>query len=107
MVYFHVCLPHSTGNDFRTPPPLANLATFCEILRYPFLKTLACHLPENCHNNKRNLDECEVNGAPGVVQCEQLESDLIEGITSQTLLEGWLSTHTCNPHKSLLKRPGL
>lgn len=33
MVYFHVCLPHSTGNDFRTPPPLANLATFCEILK--------------------------------------------------------------------------
>lgn len=64
MVYFHVCLPHSTVNDFRTPPPLANLATFCKILRYPFLKTLACHLPEDCHNNKRNLEEREVNGTP-------------------------------------------
>lgn len=79
MVYFHVCLPHSTVNDFRTPPPLANLATPCKILRYPFLKTLACHLPDNCHNNKRNLDECEVMGAPWSCAVCSLSSNVASG----------------------------
>ena len=33
MVYFQACLPHSTVNDFRTPPPAADLATLCEIFK--------------------------------------------------------------------------
>lgn len=48
-------------NDFRTPPPLANLATLCDI---SFLKTLACHLPENCESNSKHPEDSEVNYAP-------------------------------------------
>lgn len=43
-VYFHVCRPHSIVSDFGAPPPLADLATLCKILKATLSKTLARHL---------------------------------------------------------------